>query len=749
MKKRVRSILVLALPYILPVLLPLISIFCLGSMVVFNYHERIISDKQKSIESAFERFLQRIDDVENLSFVIEQNNIITEYALASLKNEGHTVIDSMEVRDLLYDLGINNDVAEMYLYDTGNDQIITTRGVLSDAKLYFEYTYVLDGYTAQECVERFQGTLWGREYIPSRKARLNGISTEVIEYRISIPIRMMGKMQPQLIIVMETEKIFSDFYDVLGPESEFYLYDSSQQLIFSSGSRYQGRMQDTDSSELKQILKEESTYGMVCHSEDGSWKAEVYIPDLIDVKGGGWMSPYVWLLMVVPLFVSVVLSVFFTYRNHREIQDTLMLFEGHKKESEKGMLAQESYSYKMIREYAGMVISENNRYQESISRLENSKKYEILDKLIRNTYENEREMKQDLVNEKFNIQDGNCVVLCIRYHGADYRTLIVGNMTVKDLVKHFLKKLKEGNMEVFDTSSRETICVLAVGDEDMEGIVRDIISRFNVECAYCYSIEVEIGVGNSVSSLYHLSESYKQARAVIRYRETSGRNVYLYSELEKLKNVYYFPREYEDRIYNYILVGKQEEAQKIIKNIYKENFENNPDMLSATAIDDIRGRIKVPLISLVEKYDIGKTGVLADIGDEQNISKFFDMVCEAADIIAESIMNKKNMVQKNSAAKILQYINDNYCDNMLSVKQISQALRLHENYISNLFRNEYGESLSAFIERHRIEKACDLIKNTDMKIADISKTVGYTSDASFRRAFKKIIGVTPGEYREG
>lgn len=57
MKKRVRSILVLALPYILPVLLPLISIFCLGSMVVFNYHERIISDKQKSIESAFERFL--------------------------------------------------------------------------------------------------------------------------------------------------------------------------------------------------------------------------------------------------------------------------------------------------------------------------------------------------------------------------------------------------------------------------------------------------------------------------------------------------------------------------------------------------------------------------------------------------------------------------------------------------------------------------------------------------------------------
>ena len=55
--------------------------------------------------------------------------------------------------------------------------------------------------------------------------------------------------------------------------------------------------------------------------------------------------------------------------------------------------------------------------------------------------------------------------------------------------------------------------------------------------------------------------------------------------------------------------------------------------------------------------------------------------------------------------------------------------------------------LSAVIEKLRIEKSCDLIKNTDMKIADIAEMVGYTSDKSFRRAFKKIIGVSPVEYR--
>ena len=55
--------------------------------------------------------------------------------------------------------------------------------------------------------------------------------------------------------------------------------------------------------------------------------------------------------------------------------------------------------------------------------------------------------------------------------------------------------------------------------------------------------------------------------------------------------------------------------------------------------------------------------------------------------------------------------------------------------------------MSVVIEKLRMEKSCDLIKNTDMKIAEIAEAVGYTSGASFRRAFKKITGMSPVEYR--
>ena len=72
---------------------------------------------------------------------------------------------------------------------------------------------------------------------------------------------------------------------------------------------------------------------------------------------------------------------------------------------------------------------------------------------------------------------------------------------------------------------------------------------------------------------------------------------------------------------------------------------------------------------------------------------------------------------------------------------------MHENYISYIFKNAYGENLSMYIERLRIEKAQELVRNTDMMIRDIAEAVGYVSDNSFRRSFKKITGVTPTECR--
>ena len=84
----------------------------------------------------------------------------------------------------------------------------------------------------------------------------------------------------------------------------------------------------------------------------------------------------------------------------------------------------------------------------------------------------------------------------------------------------------------------------------------------------------------------------------------------------------------------------------------------------------------------------------------------------------------------------------------LSLKQISCELGFHEKYISNLFKSIYGENLYAVVENMRMEKAKELLKNTSLKISEFAEKTGYTSDASFRRAFKKTMGISPVEFRE-
>ena len=127
---------------------------------------------------------------------------------------------------------------------------------------------------------------------------------------------------------------------------------------------------------------------------------------------------------------------------------------------------------------------------------------------------------------------------------------------------------------------------------------------------------------------------------------------------------------------------------------------------------------------------------------------FFDALVHSVDLLSNEIQQKQKQVRHKTASRLLDYIQENFCDNKLSLKQISETFGMHESYISNVFKNALGENLSVYIERLRIEKACDMVKNTDMKIQEIADAVGYTSDASFRRAFKKITGVSPLEYRE-
>ncbi len=96
---------------------------------------------------------------------------------------------------------------------------------------------------------------------------------------------------------------------------------------------------------------------------------------------------------------------------------------------------------------------------------------------------------------------------------------------------------------------------------------------------------------------------------------------------------------------------------------------------------------------------------------------------------------------------LLQYINNNYAREM-SLKTLSARYKTNAAYLGQLFKNTTGEMFSNYLNRIRIEKAKELLANTNMKTGDISAAVGYSNVNYFSNLFNKMTGVYPTEYKK-
>ena len=92
-------------------------------------------------------------------------------------------------------------------------------------------------------------------------------------------------------------------------------------------------------------------------------------------------------------------------------------------------------------------------------------------------------------------------------------------------------------------------------------------------------------------------------------------------------------------------------------------------------------------------------------------------------------------------------IEEKYHDYSLSLDSISQELRYSTSHLSAVFKGAYGETIKDFITTVRLEKACDLLLNSDKKISRIAQEVGYINLGSFVKIFKTYRGETPKNFK--
>jgi len=111
---------------------------------------------------------------------------------------------------------------------------------------------------------------------------------------------------------------------------------------------------------------------------------------------------------------------------------------------------------------------------------------------------------------------------------------------------------------------------------------------------------------------------------------------------------------------------------------------------------------------------------------------------------------KNEQLEYSRYTKMLkEYIDQNYADPNLGLYMIADHFGMNNTYLSKIFKNEFNIGVLEYINKVRIEKAKQILIDTDQSILQVSQAVGYLSDITFIRVFKRYEGTTPGRFREG
>ncbi|GIP45606.1 putative HTH-type transcriptional regulator YtdP [Paenibacillus sp. J45TS6] len=113
-----------------------------------------------------------------------------------------------------------------------------------------------------------------------------------------------------------------------------------------------------------------------------------------------------------------------------------------------------------------------------------------------------------------------------------------------------------------------------------------------------------------------------------------------------------------------------------------------------------------------------------------------------------SILQERQESQFVSAAeKIVSIIHERY-DQELTLEAIAAELHFHPVYLGRVFKKEVGRTFSDYVSEFRMKMAKHMLETTNMKISEIGEKLRYKNISAFIRAFRKMYGSTPGQYRE-
>lgn len=193
------------------------------------------------------------------------------------------------------------------------------------------------------------------------------------------------------------------------------------------------------------------------------------------------------------------------------------------------------------------------------------------------------------------------------------------------------------------------------------------------------------------------------------------------------------------------------------KNPYFETlFESNTVLNIAMDLDDLEQLI-LSIISVTDSRitDIKKYSEIDFAGEQFIPITLPSQALEAngrllhlfAKLIESQTENQFDLTSiENHALAAKSYIDAHFSE-PIKIQDVADALHIHPNYLSQIFRETYKQSPKAYLNSFRLHKAALFLTLTDHPVSTISTMVGFSSQHHFSKSFKSVFGCSPTDYR--
>ena len=714
--------------YSIILLVPFLILIISGFGLISVMQNQILDVAVNNIEKANTQIEKTFVDMGKIAVSISRNSIFNSFRLTSNNYKGYECVESLKG----YIQG-NDDIDEIIYYIKGDDKVYTSLSI-TDYDLYFDKMYRFEN-TSSEEMYRLLNENEKIEIQPVEK-----LAKEIEEADIIKCIYPTNNLSGTIVFLLNNRFISNITSSLVGDYTEnCIILDGSDKLI--SYHKYDskfGEMTDFIKSideKGKYIVEDKANNRILLGVlSNNNWKYIVEISTEAITDQVNHIRNIIFLILILAFLIGNILLFFVTRINYKPLSRIV------DKISKKG------YDKKMnnisnISDFFDELIVNNEEINEKLSEYKPMLKDYILNELL---YGDAKKI-EGLIKDKYinasepeNISYVAVVIYTVNTNDEEHTIYInrflemLGKNT--DISVYYSNKYIDGNHLLILTFSEDSV-------KNISSALEAVQNEANIETG----IFSAIGIGGKYDEMHQIGQSFLEAIKIVRekyivpnYGMISQNDKDLAGTLTDYSDIYEQIKKLNFKVKN----GNIQDIKLVMNTIMNELITKEiPPFIKKCIIYDVfNSFLRVMIEKNIAKNMITNIDI-KEVESEEELNNILNSLCEN---ICEFLVSED---KDELLCKIKEYMNNNYTRNELSLIEMADYFDITPQYLSNYFKNKEGENIIDYITNLRIQKAKNLLENTDLTIKEIISQIGYLDASSFNRKFKKLTGYTPGEYR--